>query len=670
MSAAMVWDRTSPKLYEDLFNSNLLVLPHRSTLRRLTSALSVKEGLEIGTIKYLSMRYNKLNPKERLVNLAMDEVYTARAVELAGGRVYGDSEDGVTNTLFCTHISSVAGRFEDLVSMSPVPHITTNDIKHIFFKVLKSLTEIGFIIVSVTTDGHRTNQSFHNALGHDGLHPEYIMNPYSSDVNARVYTMYDTVHLFKNIYFNLLNKKTLLCPSFSYSGTPLRVQFNHLLQLYNMEYGREAKMAYRLTDKVLHPSSVERANVQLAVAATHETTIAALDYYGQKEEYSAFKETAEFLRLVRKWFDIVNVKCSFVHIRMNDTTRKPVTKEWKEGQHYLEKFGSMMSRWLVRDGKGNKISTDTLKATIYTCRGLIGLSNYLLNKHGDLIDYVLLGKIQSDKIEGHFGHLRKLAGGNYWASVRQFMEGEAVVRAKSLVWLSGYSLGEVATEMDKARQQRKMDDTNVINNLVEAASQAEREDIDDATEQAISHLAGYLARSVLKVHRCEPCQDLLVNREASQESAVISLDVDEAQEDVRKSLKTFTDLLNRGNLMCPSITAVDVSKEICHTYRCLMKDKVTRYALFGCTNPKEAFQNVMSKISENNDQLRDLSCVNGHKFVDKTFRTMAGALFNAFTSNYSKDITSDVHNKKKSPGISVTTRNQSNDKIRKLTGRK
>ena len=42
-----------------------------------------------------------------------------------------------------------------------------------------------------------------------------------------------------------------------------------------------------------------------------------------------------------------------------------------------------------------------------------------------MVDYVLLGKIQSDGIEGHFGHLRKLAGGNYWASVRQFMEGEA-----------------------------------------------------------------------------------------------------------------------------------------------------------------------------------------------------------------------------------------------------
>ena len=85
-----------------------------------------------------------------------------------------------------------------------------------------------------------------------------------------------------------------------------------------------------------------------------------------------------------------------------------------------------MRKWLEKD-KVKKISTDTLKALNYTCRGLIGVSNYLLDQHSDLINYVLLGKIQSDKIEGHFGHLRKLAGGNNWASARQFMEGEAVV---------------------------------------------------------------------------------------------------------------------------------------------------------------------------------------------------------------------------------------------------
>ena len=125
MSIALVWFRISPKIYEDLYHSNLLILPHMSTLRRLTSALNLKEGLDPATIKYLSMRISKLNPKDKLVNIAMGEVYTKQTVELAGGRLYGDSEKGITNTLFCTHISSVAGNYQDLVTMSPVPHLRT-----------------------------------------------------------------------------------------------------------------------------------------------------------------------------------------------------------------------------------------------------------------------------------------------------------------------------------------------------------------------------------------------------------------------------------------------------------------------------------------------------------------------------------------------------------------
>ena len=62
--------RKYTQLYEELRKSGLFILPHRSTLRRLTSALSVQEGLEIGTMNYLQMRNAKLTPRERIVNLA------------------------------------------------------------------------------------------------------------------------------------------------------------------------------------------------------------------------------------------------------------------------------------------------------------------------------------------------------------------------------------------------------------------------------------------------------------------------------------------------------------------------------------------------------------------------------------------------------------------------
>ena len=381
MSTALVWSRTSPRLYEDMRSSGLLILPHRVTLRRLTSALSVQDGLEIGTMKYLEMRLAKLSPRERLVNLAMDEVYCAKSLELAGGRLYGESSNGTgsaTNTLFCTHISSVAGNYEDLVTMSPVTRITTEEMKNILFKVLRCLTQLGFRVVSVTTDGHRANQSFHRALSEDGSHPEYILNPWGLHSDDRIYTMYDSVHLFKNMYFNLLNKRTLHCPALDEAGTPLDVNISHLEKIHAMEYSSQAKMAYRLTDKVLHPTSIERVNVQLAIAATHETTIAALRFYGQQEQYSAFNQTAEFLHYVRTWFDIVNVKSPWKRVRRNNGMLQPISNTNQESLAYIEKFGNMMLNWEKQTKKTTQISTDTIRGVAATCRGLAGLAKYLL----------------------------------------------------------------------------------------------------------------------------------------------------------------------------------------------------------------------------------------------------------------------------------------------------
>ena len=70
----MVSERTSPKLYDDQYNSCLLVLPNREILKRLTTGLSVKEGLEACTAKCLQLRMNKLSSRERLFNFAIDEV--------------------------------------------------------------------------------------------------------------------------------------------------------------------------------------------------------------------------------------------------------------------------------------------------------------------------------------------------------------------------------------------------------------------------------------------------------------------------------------------------------------------------------------------------------------------------------------------------------------------
>ena len=60
------------------------------------------------------------------------------------------------------------------------------------------------------------------------------------------------------------------------------------------------------------------------------------------------------------------------------------------------------------------LTTDTSEALVLTLRGTVSLVKILL-QHG--FSYVMLGQIQSDRIEGEFGIYREKAGGNYYISI-------------------------------------------------------------------------------------------------------------------------------------------------------------------------------------------------------------------------------------------------------------
>ena len=86
--------------------------------------------------------------------------------------------------------------------------------------------------MSVTTDGHKTNVRFHNEQG-SSSNPLYSVNHYSVDPDSRIYLLYDTVHLFKNFYNNLMNRKTFHAPPFPGTNHDVLANFQHLVELYN-----------------------------------------------------------------------------------------------------------------------------------------------------------------------------------------------------------------------------------------------------------------------------------------------------------------------------------------------------------------------------------------------------------------------------------------------------
>ena len=146
--------------------------------------------------------------------------------------------------------------------------------------------------------------------------------------------------------------------------------------------------------------------------------------------YPEFLETAKFLQIIRDWFDVINVKRLGQAGRKLNERRNEITKSDRRQLEYLSDFFDWLEKWEQSCGKKG-LSSETFYTAKVTTKNFISLGNYLLDQKD--IDFVLLGLISQDFLEGRFGWRRQLCGGNYLNSVLQFLQAERSIRIRSLV---------------------------------------------------------------------------------------------------------------------------------------------------------------------------------------------------------------------------------------------
>ena len=152
-----------------------------------------------------------------------DEVYSAKRVEYETGHFYGNESDEVTKTVLCIMIKSLAGKYNDMVTLHPIVSINSQKIKELFYKVLERVSEVGFYVCLALVDGHKTNMKFYRELG-----------------GGPIFLLHDSVHLFKNSYNNFVNKKQLYCPDLPYCHRMLP-NVDQIVKLHRIELGKPDK---------------------------------------------------------------------------------------------------------------------------------------------------------------------------------------------------------------------------------------------------------------------------------------------------------------------------------------------------------------------------------------------------------------------------------------------
>ncbi|QQP38223.1 Putative LOC101234561, partial [Caligus rogercresseyi] len=314
LSLCLLWQNVSTALYEQIYSSNVLTIPTIKYLRALSTTLSVEA------------RIKDLNSRERHVTLIIDEVYSAQRVEF------------------------------DVVALIPVAKISAEFIYSQYNPLMKTLHQIGLIVVAISVDNHPANRSFFSKLLCGG---KFLCG------GKLLYLILTITQRKFTSSLILLGSKSSLCPNFA-----------HIKDVYYKES----------TFQVINPTSIEKTNVKLADAVFHESTIGALKFYSR--EKPEFVSTAEFLEFVRTMWNILNVKTPMIGLRKRDELRKPVARDNQLGISFLKEFADFLTVWESSGEIG--LTTETFLATKHTCLAVIDLAEYLLDEMKEDFSYLYL----------------------------------------------------------------------------------------------------------------------------------------------------------------------------------------------------------------------------------------------------------------------------------------
>src|SRR6218665_3515426 len=300
----------SPSAYLVLRDQNLLCLPSVSTLKKITRRLDTNTG--INTAGYLKLRVSKMNQLQKTVVLIIDEIYIAKRVEYSAGGVHGLTEDcRAASTLLCFMVKSLADKYKDLVAIYPMSNLTAAKQFTCYKEVMDLLRTVSLHIVAISVDNASTNRKFFTDHLCEGNLKTHMYDPISQEL---ILLIFDPVHDLKNVYNNFQSRKSFDCPPFSLSegaSEGCHPRFQHIVDFYNKEAAMALKTAYKLNSSVLEPKNIEKTSVRLAVSVFCESTRDALKSYSTEEGLSGWASTADFLTMVMKLRNVMNVKTLF-----------------------------------------------------------------------------------------------------------------------------------------------------------------------------------------------------------------------------------------------------------------------------------------------------------------------------------------------------------------------
>lgn len=292
------------------------------------------------------------------------------------------------------------------------------------------------------------------------------------------------------------------------------------------------------------------------------------------------------------------------------------------------------------------MTSETFTACILTCDALADVAEHLITKHS--FSYVLLGKFQSDPLEGRFGIYRQVNGASYFVSIRQILLAEKKLRVLNI--LQQRMLNDAANDMPSdlditaiGRRSVERSDVEWLVNLMEVPDNS---GMDQSEESLIYYASGCLARNITRIRKCDACRDLLIDPE----------NIDISSESLPSQTALF-DLVSRGGLTRPSSMNFSICVFVYNLFMQIWSDQSVMSEFLKKDRHQELFtEAVTQKTSEFFPVLTSACCTANHF----CFEILTRKMFNLFSRNILKRVNNPNVN---SPSSEVSS---SKRKLRKL----
>ena len=230
----------------------------------------------------------------------------------------------------------------------------------------------------------------------------------------------------------------------------------------------------------LYPNNFEKQKVSLVAKVFNEKTVACLELHKKQD-------TARFVALITRMWNMLNIKRPYAAKYLNDPDREKFSSESDPRFDFLLKMATSFKLMdcCKRGCRVKCLTSETANAVHQTIHGIVSSIKNLLNLG---YEYVLPGKIQSDRLEAEFGIYRQSSGGNYLISVEQVVTSLSMQRLKLYDKLNIQQPAN--TEIMSCCQELQSCDEDL--DLVESAF-AQSSNLNDDERSTLYYISGYVA---------------------------------------------------------------------------------------------------------------------------------------------------------------------------------